>query len=103
MAKTIIGTVSSTAPDKTIVVKVERSKTHPLYHKRYLVTSKIMAHDATNQAKVGDRVAIVECRPISARKRFQLSKIIDTPALSQDALDVIASDNGNKDGRENQV
>ena len=93
MAKTIIGTVSSVAPDKTIVIKVEQSKTHPLYRKRYLVTKKFMAHDAKNEAKVGDLVAVIECRPISARKHFKLSKILETPELREDALEVIKSDN----------
>ena len=103
MAKTIIGTVSSTASDKTIVVKVERSKTHPLYRKRYLVTKKFMAHDAKNKAKVGDIVAVVECRPISAKKHFRLSKIIETPALSKDALDVIDADKSLPDIEEKQT
>ena len=48
MAKTIIGTVSSNASDKTIVVKVERRKTHPLYRKQYTETTKFMAHDVNS-------------------------------------------------------
>ena len=73
MARTFVGTVSSDATDKTIVVTVSRSKTHPLYRKRYMVTKKFMAHDEKNEAKVGDRVRIVECRPMSARKRSGLA------------------------------
>jgi small subunit ribosomal protein S17 len=77
MAKTFVGTVSSSAADKTIVVTVSTSKTHPLYRKRYSVTKKFMAHDEKNEAQTGDRVRIVETRPLSARKRFALDKILE--------------------------
>ncbi len=86
MPKTIIGTVSSNAGDKTIVVKVETRKTHPLYRKQYKETTKFMAHDEKNEAKVGDKVEIVECRPLSARKHFQLNKILEKPALREEEL-----------------
>lgn len=88
MPKNIIGTVSSNSADKTIVVKVERRKTHPLYRKQYKDTTKFMAHDEKNQALVGDIVEISECRPLSAKKHFILSKILETPSLREDALDV---------------
>ena len=58
MAKTFVGTVSSSAADKTIVVTVNTSKTHPLYHKQYTVSKKFMAHDEKNEAGVGDQVVI---------------------------------------------
>jgi len=77
MAKTFVGTVSSAAADKTIVVTVNTSKTHPLYHKQYTVSKKFMAHDEQNEAQVGDRVRIIETRPLSARKRFALKQIIE--------------------------
>jgi small subunit ribosomal protein S17 len=77
MARTITGTVVSDKGNKTIVITVAVRKTHPLYKKQYTVNTKFMAHDEKNEAKVGDRVAIVECRPISARKRFTLSKVLD--------------------------
>jgi len=89
MPKTIIGTVSSNSADKTIVVKVERRKTHPLYRKQYTETTKFMAHDEQNKALVGDKVEIIECRPISAKKHFKLTKIIETPALREEALQSI--------------
>jgi small subunit ribosomal protein S17 len=89
MAKTIIGTVSSNSAAKTIVVKVERRKTHPLYRKQYKDTTKFMAHDEKNIALVGDKVEITECRPLSARKHFILTKVIETPKLRQDALAAI--------------
>jgi small subunit ribosomal protein S17 len=77
MARTIIGTVSSDKVDKTIVVTARTRKTHPLYRKQYTVTTKFMAHDENNDAKLGDKVSIVECRPLSARKRFTLERVID--------------------------
>lgn len=86
MAKTIIGTVSSSKADKTIVVTVRTRKTHPLYRKQYTVSTKFMAHDEQNEAQVGDKVSIVETRPISARKHFKLERIIEKPALREDSL-----------------
>lgn len=78
MAHTIIGHVASSKGDKTIVVAVATRKTHPIYKKQYTVTRKFMAHDETNQAHEGDRVQIEECRPLSARKRFTLVKVLET-------------------------
>ncbi len=86
MAKTIIGIVSSAKSDKTIVVTVQYKKTHPLYRKQYTVSSKFMAHDEKNEAEVGDKVSIVETRPLSARKRHILDKIIEKPILREDTL-----------------
>jgi small subunit ribosomal protein S17 len=86
MAKTIIGTVSSDKTDKTIVVTVQSRKTHPLYRKQYTVSRKFMAHDEKNEAQVGDKVAIVETRPLSARKRYALDRIIEKPKLREDSL-----------------
>lgn len=83
MAKTIIGTVSSSKVDKTIVVTVLTRKTHPLYRKQYTVSSKYMAHDEKNEAEVGDKVAITETRPVSKRKRYTLDRIIEKPALRE--------------------
>jgi small subunit ribosomal protein S17 len=86
MAKTIIGTVSSTKGDKTIVVTVNERKTHPLYRKQYTVSKKFMAHDEKNEAQAGDKVAIVETRPISAHKHHKLDRIIEKPVLREDSL-----------------
>lgn len=86
MAKTIIGVVSSNKGDKTIVVTVQTRKTHPLYRKQYTVSSKFMAHDENNEAQPGDKVSIVETRPISARKHFKLERIIEKPLLREDSL-----------------
>jgi small subunit ribosomal protein S17 len=88
MARTLIGTVSSSKGDKTIVVTVLTRKTHPLYRKQYTVSTKFMAHDEKNEAQTGDKVAIVETRPLSARKHHILSRIIEKPALREDSLAV---------------
>ena len=70
MAKTHTGTVASNKSDKTIVVSVQTSKIHPLYRKRYIYTKRFMAHDEKNEAKEGDKVIIMECRPLSKTKNF---------------------------------
>lgn len=81
MAKTLIGVVASDKADKTIVVAVQTAKTHPLYRKTYMVTKKFMAHDENNEAKAGDKVAIVETRPLSARKRHALDRVIEKAGI----------------------
>lgn len=81
MARVLIGNVTSDKGDKTIVISVHTRKTHPIYKKQYSVTQKIMAHDEKNQAKVGDLVEITECRPLSARKRFTLSKVVESAKI----------------------
>lgn len=92
MAKSIIGTVSSSKADKTIVVTVRSRKTHPVYRKQFSVSKKFMAHDPKNEAQVGDKVEITETRPLSARKRHILSRIVEKPALREDTLKVAKSD-----------
>ena len=77
MSRTLTGIVTSNKADKTIVITVATRKTHPLYKKQYTVTTKYMAHDEKNEANEGDKVVIVETRPISARKSFKLEKIVD--------------------------
>ncbi|MBI2415708.1 MAG: 30S ribosomal protein S17 [Candidatus Kerfeldbacteria bacterium] len=66
------GQVVSDAMDKTIVVKVSRVRTHPMYKKRFTVTKKFKVHDEKNQFKVGDTVEFVECRPISKDKKWRV-------------------------------
>lgn len=93
MPKLINGVVSSISGNKTIAVKVERRKTHPILRKQYLDTKKFMVHDEKNEALVGDKVAIVETRPISATKHFKLVSILVRPKLRSDSLSVLkASD-----------
>ena len=69
------GVVTSTKMNKTIVVEVETHKRHPKYAKRVKYSSKYYAHDEKNEAKVGDVVTIMGCRPLSATKRFRLVSI----------------------------
>jgi len=76
MAKTLTGVVTSDAADKTITVTVTSRETHPIYKKQYTVTRKYAAHDEKNDARKGDTVRIIETRPISRRKSFQLDEIV---------------------------
>ena len=75
--KEIIGTVTSAANDKTITVTVETYKKSPLYGKRIKSSKKYTAHDEENKAKVGDKVRIVETKPISKTKRYNLVEIVE--------------------------
>jgi small subunit ribosomal protein S17 len=90
MAKQMIGIVSSDKADKTITVTVSAHKTHPIYRKQYSVSTKFLAHDEKNEATTGDKVAIVETRPRSARKRYELTRIIEKPVLRAEDLKVEA-------------
>ena len=74
--KELIGVVVSDKADKTITVKVETYKKHPLYGKRVKYSKKYAAHDESNKAKVGDTVRIVETKPISKTKHFYLAEIV---------------------------
>lgn len=69
------GVVTSDKMDKTIVVKVNRIKVHPIYKKRYRVSKKYKVHDQKNEAKIGDQVIFEECRPLSKDKRWRLIEI----------------------------
>ena len=71
MPKRILqGTVVSDVNDKTIVVNVDRRVRHPLYKKTITRSSKFHAHDENNSAKIGDKVKIIECTPISKKKTW---------------------------------
>ena len=74
--KSQVGTVTSTAMQKTVTVAVDRMVQHPLYRKRVRRTSKFLAHDGTEMCKIGDRVRIIETRPLSARKRWRVEKVL---------------------------
>lgn len=90
MARVITGRVTSDKGDKTIVITVAIRKTHPIYKKQYTVNDKFMAHDEKNEAKSGDLVSIIESRPISARKRFRLNKIIERGGVRFEEADATA-------------
>jgi len=73
----IVGTVVSDKMHKSVVVTVERQVRHGTYGKQQRLTSKFMAHDEQNEAKVGDRVALVPSRPLSRRKRWVVTRIVE--------------------------
>ncbi len=73
----LTGKVVSDKPEKSIVVMVERQVAHPIYKKYFKRSKKYMAHDENNEAHVGDTVRIIEERPLSARKRWRLLKIVE--------------------------
>ena len=70
--KILQGTVISDKMNKTIVVKIERQKMHPLYRKKYWVSKKYKIHDEKKEAKVGDKVSFISCRPLSKEKKWIL-------------------------------
>ncbi len=73
----LIGRVVSDQNDKTITVLVETYRKHPLYHKRVKYSKKYRAHDEKNIAKVGDTVKIVQTRPLSKTKRYELVDVLE--------------------------
>ncbi|MBM3722833.1 MAG: 30S ribosomal protein S17 [Actinobacteria bacterium] len=75
--KTREGTVVSAKMNKTIVVAIEDRFTHPLYGKVVRRTSKLHAHDEANDANVGDRVLVMETRPLSATKRWRMVEVLE--------------------------
>ena len=75
--RTYRGVVVSDVNDKTITVEVTTSKQHPLYKKRVKITKKFAAHDEQNEAKIDDVVEIMETRPLSASKKFRLTRVIE--------------------------
>ena len=76
LKRTLIGKVVSDKMDKTVSVLIERRVKHPLYGKIVRRSKKYLAHDETNQAKIGDTVEIQEGRPISKNKSWVLTKVI---------------------------
>lgn len=75
--RTLTGLVVSNKADKTIVVRVETLVKHPLFKKYIRRRNKFMAHDPNNDCSIGDKVEIVEFRPLSRRKRWHLDKILE--------------------------
>ncbi len=75
--KVRVGKVVSSKMQKSIVVSIERRVPHPTYKKYFTLTSKLMAHDEQQQAKIGDIVKIMETRPLSKRKRWRLVEVIE--------------------------
>jgi small subunit ribosomal protein S17 len=81
--KVRVGLVMSDKTDKTVVVAVETRKVHPLYKKAIRVTKKYKAHDENNACTVGDKVKIVETRPISKEKRWRITEIISKREVAE--------------------
>jgi len=75
-AKSRVGTILSNAMEKSVVVQVSYLVAHKLYKKRIKKSSKFMAHDEKNISEVGDKVKIVSTRPLSKRKRWEVTEII---------------------------
>jgi small subunit ribosomal protein S17 len=71
------GVVVSDRMDKTVVVQIDGQRRHPMYGKTVRWTSKLQAHDEANEAKVGDRVRVMESRPLSKTKRWRLMEIVE--------------------------
>ena len=77
LRKTRIGVVVSNKMDKTITVAIERKVPHPIYKKYFKKTTKLMAHDEKQECGLGDKVKIMETRPLSKNKRWRLVEIVE--------------------------
>ena len=75
--KTLVGIVTSNKMDKSIVVSIEETRRHPLYGKSTKITKKFMAHDENNECQIGDKVRIMETRPLSKSKRWRLVEVVE--------------------------
>jgi small subunit ribosomal protein S17 len=87
MLRKLIGIVTSDVQQKTIQVAVARRVTHPVYGKQYTVTKKFAAHDEDNKAHVGDKVEIIESRPISKNKTWRLNRIVEAGQIAIELKD----------------
>lgn len=76
MNKKLIGKVISDKMDKTRLVAIDEKRRHPMYHRTFVVTSKIKAHDDKNETVTGDMVEIVETRPVSKSKAWNITRKI---------------------------
>ena len=81
LRKSMIGTVVSDKMDKTVVVSVEDSYAHPIYKKTVKRTYKLKAHDEENACKVGDKVKVMETRPLSKDKRWRVVEIVEKAVI----------------------
>ncbi len=77
MRRQLVGTVVSNKMDKTAVIRVERLAKHPLYKKYVRKCNKFVAHDTANACHIGDKVVIIESRPISKTKKWRVSNIVE--------------------------
>lgn len=79
--KSRVGTILSDRMDKTVVVQVERVVLHPIYKKYTRRRATYKAHDENNEYRIGDKVEIVETRPLSREKRWKVSRLIERPVV----------------------
>jgi small subunit ribosomal protein S17 len=77
LRKTRVGVVVSNKMQKTITVAIERKVPHTIYKKYFKKTTKFMAHDEMNECKIGDKVKIMETRPLSSKKRWRLVEVVE--------------------------
>jgi|TARA_B110000263_G_scaffold243151_1_gene249515 small subunit ribosomal protein S17 len=77
-ARKVVGRVTSDKADKSAVVSIERVVKHGMYGKYIRRTTKLFAHDETNQCKLGDEVELEECRPVSKRKSWRVVQILQS-------------------------
>ena len=78
--RTVTGRVVSDKMDKTVSVAIERLIKHPVYGKYIRRTTKVLAHDASNECRIGDRVSITECRPMSKNKSWSVVNVVERTA-----------------------
>jgi small subunit ribosomal protein S17 len=77
LRKTRIGIVVSDKMDKTVTIAIERKVPHPIYKKYFKKTTKLMAHDEKSESRVGDKVKVMETRPLSKNKRWRMVEIVE--------------------------
>jgi len=75
--KMLTGVVVSDAMKKSVVIEITRKITHPVYKKIVKTSKKYLAHDESNVCSVGDKVELIECRPISKRKRWRVTQVLE--------------------------
>ncbi len=73
----IVGEVVSRSGDKSVVIKADRLMRHPKFHRVVRKTKKYMVHDEQNVCKVGDKVEVIECRPLSKSKKWRLVRVVE--------------------------
>ncbi|MFB3057750.1 MAG: 30S ribosomal protein S17 [Ignavibacteriaceae bacterium] len=77
LRKTRVGIVVSDKMEKTITIAIERKVPHPIYRKYFKKTTKLMAHDEKRECRVGDKVKVMETRPLSKNKRWRIIEIVE--------------------------
>lgn len=77
LRKTRVGIVVSDKMDKTITIAIERKVPHPIYKKYFKKTTKLIAHDEKSESRVGDKVKVMETRPLSKNKRWRMVEIVE--------------------------